>query len=391
MGIPFFSIVIPTKNRPRYLYDAIYSALNQDFKNVEVIVSDNFNDEQTLQTVHQFKENPRLKYFRTPHEMNMLDHWEWATLKATGEYVVVLPDRKVLYKNGLQHLFEQLRKYAFTFNHVSYGVRQFDEQHKRMGWRAPLGKSGILSADFLIRDFLNTNYFSTSNFDVALPKTLNSCYKNQFAQEIRTKYGGYFNIPGVVTPDYSSCFINLAHATQILYLATPVILTQGEAISNGRNFGNGNYQPYLDSLGITKPYEFAPVHAPFIYSLLVGDFGLIKQLMHGNLSGAAVNMENILAVTKIELDHKKASGVASEEVLAYFQQALDAVRARDPQIAERADQLYHTYINQKGVESSFINHVRDFIHHRFTHIHAVNLIFKYRFDSTLQAAGYSIK
>jgi hypothetical protein len=390
MEIPFFSIVIPTKNRPLYLYDAIYSALNQDFKNVEVIVSDNFNDEKTRETVHKFQGDPRLKYYRTPHEMNMLDHWEWATLKATGEYVVVLPDRKVLYKNGLQHVFAQLKKHSFKFNHISYGVRQFDEQNKRMGWRAPLGKSGVLLSEFLIHDFLNTNYFSTRNFDHALPKTLNSAYKNQFAFDIREKYGRYFNIPGVVTPDYSSCFINLAHADNILYTATPVILTQGEAISNGRNFGNGNYQPYLDSLGIAKPYEFSPIQAPFIYSLLVGDFVLIQQLMSGKLAGVNINMENVLAVTQIELEHKMASGVVSEDVLKYFKGAHAEVYEKNRAVADDSDQLHQKYINEKGVEAGFFNHVRDFINYRFSHLHAVNLIFKYRFENALKAAGYSI-
>ena len=47
MAKPFFSIVIPTKNRPELLRDAIRSVLLQNFDDYELIVSDNFNDERT--------------------------------------------------------------------------------------------------------------------------------------------------------------------------------------------------------------------------------------------------------------------------------------------------------------------------------------------------------
>ena len=44
---PFFSIVIPTKNRPVFLRESIQSILYQDFDDYEIIVSDNFNETET--------------------------------------------------------------------------------------------------------------------------------------------------------------------------------------------------------------------------------------------------------------------------------------------------------------------------------------------------------
>ena len=46
---PFFSIVIPTKNRPEYLRESIQSVLLQDFTDYELIVSDNFNDKTLIE------------------------------------------------------------------------------------------------------------------------------------------------------------------------------------------------------------------------------------------------------------------------------------------------------------------------------------------------------
>ena len=47
MGQPFFSIVIPTFNQSNFLKESLNSVFNQDFKNFEVIVVDNFSKDKT--------------------------------------------------------------------------------------------------------------------------------------------------------------------------------------------------------------------------------------------------------------------------------------------------------------------------------------------------------
>ena len=46
VGSPFFTVAIPTKNRPARLRDAIRSVLEQSFQDFELIVSDNSDDDQ---------------------------------------------------------------------------------------------------------------------------------------------------------------------------------------------------------------------------------------------------------------------------------------------------------------------------------------------------------
>jgi hypothetical protein len=44
IAAPRFSVVVPTRNRPQYLKDAVLSILEQSFPDFELIVSDNSGD-----------------------------------------------------------------------------------------------------------------------------------------------------------------------------------------------------------------------------------------------------------------------------------------------------------------------------------------------------------
>ncbi len=52
---PLFSIVIPTRDRPNLLKDAIQSALEQEFDDYEIIVSDNSTNSETQKLVSEFE------------------------------------------------------------------------------------------------------------------------------------------------------------------------------------------------------------------------------------------------------------------------------------------------------------------------------------------------
>lgn len=60
---PVASIVICTRNRSEYLGDAVYSALSQTVKDIEVIVVDDGSDDETGQVLAEI-EDPRLKVLR---------------------------------------------------------------------------------------------------------------------------------------------------------------------------------------------------------------------------------------------------------------------------------------------------------------------------------------
>jgi glycosyltransferase involved in cell wall biosynthesis len=386
---PFISIVIPTRNRPHYLPSAIASVLLQDFDDFECIVSDNCSEASTQRAISTFRANSRLRYYRTDRELNMMDHWEFATRKATGEYVILLADRKVLLRGALRRLCAALERYP-EIPAFSLGLRIYDDSNHRMGWCPLRHPTGLYSTSVLVRDFLTQNIFGPGTLDGVYPKTLNGGYHRGLAERARSVTGRYFNNDGVTTPDYSSFFVNCALSEEILHLNDPLLLAQGEAESNGRRFGAGDTGSYMGLLRREDPYEEVPLEAPFIYNLLTVDFLAIRRLFQGNLASFDVSWSDYFRTLYAEYRIKEQSGFLTK-------QALDSLRASWREACERvlgpgaADRTAERCLTEEAAGSRpapLLDHLRDFLNHRFSHWSLVNRLTGYRFPSALEAAGF---
>lgn len=394
MERPFFTIVIPTKNRPSLLKDAIRSVLLQNFSDFEVLVSDNFNEKDTQDVIASFAHHPKFKSVRTPHELNMIDHWEWATKQAQGKYVMVLADRKVLYQNALKKAQKIILKHP-EINAFSVGVQTFDEEKGHFNSSSNIGNTKRFNSTELITNFLNENYYTSQSLDTRFPKTLNGFYKNAFAHSVREKVGHYFNLPGVTTPDYSSFFINVAFNKSIVYIGEEIILTQGESTSNGRAFGAGKYHNYFSSLGLEDPLKNQLVPAPFIYSLLMNDFQIVQQRCKTNLESIQPNEINYLRCTGFEICLKKFHQL-NEKDLAFFE---DAWTKGINQLSNKVDKAHFIQqieleFNQRDTPQKwdklirFNYHLKDYLKLRFPSNHWMNNLFHYYYESALKAANF---
>lgn len=88
---PFFSVVVPTKNRAHLLPLALSSVLNQSFGDFEVIISDNFSSDETPAVAQSF-DDKRIKYFRSEEPLSIGNSFHFALSHAKGEYIAFLSD-----------------------------------------------------------------------------------------------------------------------------------------------------------------------------------------------------------------------------------------------------------------------------------------------------------
>lgn len=88
---PLVSILIPTNNRPHLVIKAITSALCQSYKNIEVVVTDNSESNETQLAIEKISDS-RLKYVKNKTNIGPVINWRKALVEAGGEYCVLLPD-----------------------------------------------------------------------------------------------------------------------------------------------------------------------------------------------------------------------------------------------------------------------------------------------------------
>ena len=83
--------MIPTYNRKKIVVKAIESALSQTYKNIEVIVSDNFSSDGTFEYLHsKYFENKKIKIYKNSKNIGPVLNWINCIDKCKGNYVKLL-------------------------------------------------------------------------------------------------------------------------------------------------------------------------------------------------------------------------------------------------------------------------------------------------------------
>lgn len=98
---PFFSIVMPTRNRAHLLRYSLQTALEQTFDDYEIVVSDNDSSDSTAQVAHELADG-HVRYVRTGKALSHPDSLEFAADQAEGEYTVFLFDDDALCPEALE-------------------------------------------------------------------------------------------------------------------------------------------------------------------------------------------------------------------------------------------------------------------------------------------------
>jgi glycosyltransferase involved in cell wall biosynthesis len=90
-SVPLVSVLIPTHNRPGWLAGSLRSVLDGEFKDFELIVSNNGDPEHTRRLAEEI-EDPRIRWVEHDPTSSALEHMASLFCRATGRYVAVLHD-----------------------------------------------------------------------------------------------------------------------------------------------------------------------------------------------------------------------------------------------------------------------------------------------------------
>ena len=89
------TVLVPTYNRAHWLLETISSVLEQTYREIVVIVSDNWSTDDTAAVVASFADE-RLHLVRPPAHVGLVQHFDWCLEQVETEYVLVVPDDDAL-------------------------------------------------------------------------------------------------------------------------------------------------------------------------------------------------------------------------------------------------------------------------------------------------------
>lgn len=221
-----FSVLLPTRNRLDLLSLAIETVLRQDYSNWEIIVSDNFSDEDIAGYIKSLDE-PRIKYLRTQSFIPVTDNWNNALEKSTGDYVIMLGDDDCLMKGYFSTLSQLIKTfsspdliYTNAFLYAYPGViPEIQDGILRTYSQRPIYRSASESfllqkdnAQGFVKDALN--FRVTFDFNMQF-----SLVSRRLILEMR-HYGPFYQSP---YPDYYATNAMMLKAKRILIVPQPLV------------------------------------------------------------------------------------------------------------------------------------------------------------------------
>jgi len=161
---PLFTVIIPCKNRAKYLYHTLRTCMMQNYERLEIVVSDDCSTENVREVVEEASlHDPRIRYVKPPSGNGMLNNFEYALQQVKPGFVIALGGDDGLLLDGIEGMCDVLNETGMEL----------------LSWPAPvfaypnvLGEKGQLriyrdkgsriidSDDYLSRQAKNLHYLS---------------------------------------------------------------------------------------------------------------------------------------------------------------------------------------------------------------------------------------
>ncbi|RYZ27431.1 MAG: glycosyltransferase family 2 protein [Chitinophagaceae bacterium] len=90
MNEPLVSICIPAYKKPHYVVRVLDSVLKQDYKNVEIVISDDSPGEDTKQAIEPYRNQLTIRYFHNQPALKTPKNWNSALQRAEGEFLILM-------------------------------------------------------------------------------------------------------------------------------------------------------------------------------------------------------------------------------------------------------------------------------------------------------------
>lgn len=134
---PLVSVLIPTYNSPKYFEEALQSALNQTYPNLEIIVGDDSTNDETESLIQKYIVNYKnIKYYHhsKPLGENGLNNIKFLLNDANGDYVNMLFHDDLNYPEKISKMMKYYINDTENEIGIITSVRQFiDENSKVIG------------------------------------------------------------------------------------------------------------------------------------------------------------------------------------------------------------------------------------------------------------------
>jgi len=247
-----FSVLLPTRDRLELLRYAVESVLRQDYRDWEVIVSDNCSRQDVAAYVRSLND-PRVKYSRTDSLLPVTENWNRALQRGNGDYVVMLGDDDCLlprYFTRLQRLIESYEGVDLVYHPALLFAYPGVIPGFPDGLLQPYGYADFLKGETrpfrLDRERARRAVRNSMNFRITFGFNMQfALFRRDLIDVLRAK-GAFFQSP---YPDYYAMNALFLNAARILVCPEPLVVIGMSTSSFGFHYINRSERAGVQFLG----------------------------------------------------------------------------------------------------------------------------------------------
>lgn len=158
---PLVSVILPTFNHGEFIGQAIESVLGQTYNNFELIIIDNYSEDNTESVVALYKDS-RISYLKFRNNGIIAASRNYGIKHSRGEYIAFLDSDDTWHKQKLEKQLPHFQEPKIIG--VASNVRLIAETpyYRRANW----GRSRLGYVDYQYRDILKQDVIATSSLIV---------------------------------------------------------------------------------------------------------------------------------------------------------------------------------------------------------------------------------
>ena len=191
MSLPLVTIAIPAY-KANYIREAIFSALNQTYSNIELVIVDDCSPEKIDEIIKEF-DDPRIRYYKNEKNVGEKDpskNWNKCLEHAKGDFFALLCDDDAYEPTFVEEMLN-LRNSFSDVKVFRARVKTIDENNQVLNW-FPSAPTFETCFDYMYQKLSGFRRQTISEF----------FYETTYIKQL----GGYTNTPRAWTADSLSVY-----------------------------------------------------------------------------------------------------------------------------------------------------------------------------------------
>ena len=238
---PLLSVVVPTKNRYKYLYELIEVVNRLNSNEVELLIHDNTEDNSEFLSYLQNNIHPFINYYHKKESISMTENCDLAVIKSTGEYICLLGDDDGFCDTIIDavefmknHEIDNLLSAKTFYNWPDFYDPSIFNLSSSIEYKKGCGKLVWIDSLAELKKCINNGFDSLYK----MPRAYQSLISRECMNRVWNIYGTFFPGP---SPDMANAVALSLINPRCAYWDAPLVFSgQSRSVGGGERLMNSN-------------------------------------------------------------------------------------------------------------------------------------------------------